>query len=365
MGATWSDFTLTGSTSGSGAGSLTVDGVQANDLIIAAVACRGYNGEVPSVGISGVSASKIIDKNSAPYHGYYWYNRWYYYYYWYYYNWYWYYRYWYWWYDYPAVLAKVVVFRADEAGTATVNFSEPSGVATVFSTLLKVWHPNIAVGANEGVKEVSFVESAASPTVRGYRASMSVSEDDLLLAMGVDNSPNYALADIAISGPSTQTLLDFFPQYAGKSVRAKLWRVKSNADAALSYSNCYIGRMVQRLTPNVTVVQTSYPTITDPYAYIEFQPNLTAAGRISRPRWFEALRTNQAWATNFGLRKRWMKQPIGPTENQKGSPVLRTRITEMWKIDADLVSQVPAGEAYVYEDEATAEDRVTALDRGW
>jgi len=363
--ATWSDFTLTGSTSGSGAGALTLSGVQENDLIVTAVACRGYNGEVPSIQLGGISASTIFDKNSAPYNGYYWGSRWNYRYPYYNYNWYYQYRYWYWWYGTPIVLAKVQVFRADEAGSVTIDFSEPSGVGTIFSTTLKVWHPNIAVGGSEAISELGFVESAKAATVSGYQASIDVGQDDLLLAMGVDNSANYASANISVSGPSTQELLDFFPTYANRSVRIKLWRVKTDATAALTYANCYIGRMAEKLTPNVHVVQTAYPTVTEDYAYIEFQPNLTAAGRIVRPRWFEALRTSQAYATNFGLRKRWMNQAAGVTENENGEPVTRARITEMWKIDKTLQGSVPVNEAYMYADEATAEDRVTALDLGW
>ena len=37
----------------------------------------------------------------------------------------------------------------------------------------------------------------------------------------------------------------------------------------------------------------------------------------------------------------------------------------MWKVPEEAVSSIPTGEAYIYDDEQTAEDRVTALDMGW
>jgi len=368
MGATWSDFTLVGSVSGSGPGTLTLDGIQENDIIIAAAAVYTpypYSPALPTIDASGIDTLKIFEKNSAPYHGYWDYYRWYYY--WRYYYWYWwyYYNYWYWWYRYPLVTAKVKVLRANEAGTISVDFGEPSGYGAVFSTILRAWKPNISVGANEAIKNLGFTESSQGVTARGSIATIPVNADDLLLAMGVDVTPWYDQANISISGPSVQELLDFFPQYAGRSVRIKLWRIKTTTTAQLTYSYCHVGRFAQKFIPNVEVVQTSYPVVSEDLAFVEIQAELTAAGRIVRPKWFEDLRTEYAWSKDFGLRKRWMREAASETSGSHGDTVSRTRVIEMWKVPEEAVSSIPTGEAYIYDDEQTAEDRVTALDMGW
>jgi len=190
---------------------------------------------------------------------------------------------------------------------------------------------------------------------------LPIQADDLIIAMGVDASSNAALADVSLSGPGSQALLDFFPVYAARSVRIKVWRATSTAEARIAYSNCQVGRMAASLRPNVKVVQTTYPTVTEPYAYVETQVELTSQGRVVRPKWLDNIRIAQAYATNLGLRKRWVQESMGSHE----SGITRARIIEMWKIDKDLLSLVPAEEAFVYQTEQLAEDRVTALDQGW
>lgn len=363
--ATWDDFTLVANVTGASAGSLTLAGVQKNDLIVTAAATSGIAGEVASIATKGVPTTKIIEKNSVPYRAYWHGKRWVYWWPYYYYYWYWYWAWWPWWYSGLHVNVKLCLYRADDQGDLTVEFTEPSGAGTIFSTVARAWRPSIAVGAGEEVSSVSFAESSQAPVTQGVVASLPVATDDLLLAIGVDHSPDYQTANVLLSGPANQELLDFFPVYANRSVRVKLWRIKSDTTAQLTYQNCYIGRMVQKLHPNVEVVQTAYPTPPEDVAYIEFQPELTTAGRVARPHWFEALRQDLAWSESFGLRKRWMREISSVTESEEGEPISRVRIIEMWKIPKGKLVSVPAGEAYVYDDEQTAEDRVTALDQGW
>jgi hypothetical protein len=364
MGASWGDFSQVDAATGSGAGTLSITSVQENDLIIAASTTRGNYGEISSLSPSGIPVTKILGKNSSPYQAQYWNGSWRYYYRYYYYNYYWYWNYYYWWYYYPIVVSRVEVYKADDDGTISMAFSEPSGIGTVFSTALKVMRPSLTPGASEEVTDVGFSESAQSPVSVGNKASLNVVQNDLLLAMGMDVSPNAASADITLSGPSSQELFDHFPQYANRSNRIKLWRIKSDATASLTYANCQAGRMVEKLTPNVNVVQSTYPTVTEDYGYFEFQPELSSSGRVLRPQWFNAIHTAQAWNGSFGLRKRWVEQ-LTTEGSTASSAAQRARIIEMWKIPKALLSGIPVSEAYIYADEATAEDRVTALDLGW
>ena len=361
MGATWSNFTLVQSTTGSAAGALAVSSLQANDIVISAVACYGYSGELPSMAESGIAATSLFEKNNIPYDGYYQNSRWYYNYYRYYNYYYYYWNRWNWWYYSPTVVAKVAVWRADDAGQVSISFSEPSGYGHIFSTALSVWRPVISVGVGEAVSDVGFAQNAKAPANVGNVASLPIQADDLLIAMGADISGDAATADISLAGPASQALFDFFPVYASRSVRIKIWRATSAAEANLTYSHCQTARMATSLRPNVKVVQTAYPTVTDPYAYVEIQPELTSRGRVVRPEWFNAIRTAQSWAINFGLRKRWVQEAMGSQDSE----ILSARIIEMWKVDKTLVASIPVSEAYVYATEQLAEDRVTALDQGW
>ncbi len=366
MGATWGDFTLVGSQTGVGPGTLTIESVEQHDLIIACSAVATpyskYSPAFPEHTATGVSVHAMFSKATAPLYARWFFAppRWYYYYwpYWPYYWPYWYYRWWY--YRYPVVVSQITCWRADSDGDVSVTFSEPSGWGVVFQTALKVWRPNISVGNNEAVRTYGFAESAQGATAAGRTATMPVYTDELLLAMGVDTYYWNPTGNITVSGVTLQELVDFNPSYTNRTARIKLWRVKSTGTAVATYTNCNVGRALMKFVPNVDVYQLVQPVPGEDPIFVEIQAELTPSGRIIRPRWFEALRTEYAWDHGMGLRKRWVREALGDTGGQA-----KARVIEMWKFPPAANSSIPAGEAYTWVDPQLAEARVIALDQGW
>lgn len=363
---TWGDFTLVGSTTGTGAGTLSITGVQQNDLIIACAAVRTmsflHSPSQPYMQPSGIDTTELFSKNSIPeeaqwvYYPYAYWRYWYYPYYGYYW-WYWQRR---WWLRYPVVVSRISVWRADSAGTVSVEFSDPSGWGTIYATALRVWKPNISVGQNMAIRSIGFAESAQGASGIGVVASMPVVQDELLLAMGVDTT-YFGGGNFVVSGPSVQELIDFNPVYAYRTARIKLWRVKTTTTATVTYSFCNAGRMLMKFVPNVDVYQVSRPVAQEPEIYVEIQADLTSSGRIIRPRWFEALRSEYAWSPSMGLRKRWTREATTSGEGKDA----RARVIEMWKFPASANASIPEGQAYTFVSVLDAEARVRAHDLGW
>lgn len=370
MAATWNDFTLVGSASRNNAGVLSVSGVQPRDLIIACSAVYTpygpYTYAGPTHDISGVERTSVYDKFSIPYTGY-WADYPYYVWYWYYYPYYWWYwyvwRYYWWYYRYPRIVARISIWRADSAGTVSVTFSEPSGWGAVYAAHLRVWRPQITLGAHEILKGIGFMESAQSVQAGSYlyQGFMPVERDDLLIAMAIDNDPWRPVADVSLSGVQVQELLDFNPTVSNRTHRIKLWRIKQSGTATLTYSECQGGQFAQRIIPNVEIAHEIIPSPSEDVFYLELAAELMPNGRVIRPNWFEALRTELGWAPNFGLRKRWLKEAPPATESERA----RTKIVELWKVPSGKISAVPAGEAYVLTTRALAEARVLYHDLGW
>ena len=367
MAANWSDFTLVGSTTGNSAGTLSISNVQKNDLIIACSAVytpyRRYSPAFSTHTPGGIETTEILNKNAVPQDGYwYWHPHyaWYYWYYWYYgyYWWWWYYRYWYY---YPVIVSRISVYRADADGTVSITFSEPSGYGTIFSTLLRVWRPNITVGQYEEVQSIGFAESAQAPTSVGNVASIPVQQDELLLAMGVDAYYyDYRVGNFSVSGVNVQELVDFAPVYSNRVSRIKLWRIKQTGNATVTYSYCDAARMLMKIVPTVKLVQTTHPVPGENLIWVEIWADLLPSGRVERPRWFNSLRTEYAWNHSFGLRKRWIKEAAATTQGEK-----RARYVELWKVPQSAISSIPTGQAYIFTSEQEAEARVLYHDLGW
>lgn len=368
MGATWSDFTLVGSQTGTGPGTLTVNGVQKNDLIIAASAVSSYYrhwywygsdyiAAYPSHTATGVDLTEVVSRSTTPYEPYryyYWYWR-----YWYWYWWCWCWRYYYWWWWDPFVVSRITIWVANSSGNVRVSFGEHRGDGAVIQTALRVWHPNITVGEYEAVRSIGFAQSAQAPTGSGNTASLPVVADELLLVMGMDCGW-WPPGTITLTGPNVQELLDFEPGFYYRTARIKLYRVKTTATATATWSRCNIGKMMMKFVPNVEVYQLARPVPTEDNIYVEIQGTLTPSGRIIRPRWFDSLRSNYAWSYSSGLRKRWVREAVGGTDDSSG-----VRVIEMWKFPAAANNSIPEGEAYTWVDQQVAEARVIYNDLGW
>lgn len=361
MAATWSDFTLVGSTQGTTEGTLSVSNVQANDLIIAVSTARRSTGTCVAAPVhspGGVSTDVIHEQNTIPAEIYptpawtwWWYPYW---------------RYWwpYWYYSHwkkyaYRTVSRVTIYQARDNGTVQVTFNRGYSGSPIIKTYLCVWRPNVSVGQNETIKRIGFAPSAQAPTYAGYSSSIPVTADDLLLA----TAKGYPVTGIglSISGVTVQNILSYSAYYGSSYDAIGLWRIKTSGTATVAYGYANVAQQLTKINPSVEVYHVSVPSIPPDaaYFYVEIGADLLSNGRVVRPRWFEAIRTTYAWSNSLGLRKRWLK------ETSLGSETNRGRLVELWKVPKGAESSIPGGEALVLTSDQDAEARVLMQDLGW
>lgn len=361
MPATWSDFTYVNAASGTSEGTLSISNVQPGDLIIAvSSARRAYGpGVAPPIHTpGGVSTEVVHEQNTLPAEIYpqrgwdwWWYPYWpFWWLYWYPYSW-----------DYYAYrsVSRVSIYKAANSGTVSVTFQRGYPGSPIFQTYLCVWRPNISVGQNETIVNVTYAPSAQSAQYSPYTLSMPVRTDELLLATA--KGLNVSALSPSLSGVTVQNLVNYSAVYGNCRHTVQLWRIKTTGTAVYTPVGANVAQQLTKIIPNVEVAHVSVPSVPPEanYFYVEFGADLLSTGRVIRPRWFETIRSSYAWDNNLGLRKRWVKgTAIG---DDRG----RARVVELWKVPKGAENSIPAGEAYVFTTDQDAEARVLFHDLGW
>ncbi|MDD3494040.1 MAG: hypothetical protein PHZ19_11160 [Candidatus Thermoplasmatota archaeon] len=259
------------------------------------------------------------------------------------------------------IAGRISIYVASDTGTAYVNFFDPSGRNAIVQKALYAWRPNVSTGENESIRSFGFAPSAQGPSTSGTTMIMPVIADDLLLTTGM--STNSTSGTFSLSGVTAQALVSFSASYGSAKTGISLWRIGQTGTASVSAAGYNHGRMAMKIVPYVEVVQTVLPSSPPDldYIFVEIPAVLTSSGQVIRPRWFNSLRSTYAWDINLGVRKRWLKDaPI----IEHDAPA-QARLVELWKFPKAALSSIPASEAYVFNDEQTAEDRVTYYDLGW
>jgi|GEM_PF-6862468 len=359
MSVTWGDYTLKEALSNSDGSWLESTLAKKHGLCVIAATNVSSPGIQPTIKIEDIDHRVILDTGSVPYTtSYNWYHSRYYYRYWYYrYRWYWYYR----WHYYHPLNTRVVLIVPTEDGTVRAK-AEGS---QIFDFRLSVFEAGLTPSANKEVQSVGFSKSIQAPITRGSTARYSFQQDDIVVAIGVDGSRNYALADISYNGPAKQELFNILPNYGGVSNRVRVWRIKADGECTLTYNYCHYGRMAIRLMPNAEEKTTVPPSITEDRAYFEIQCEVDAFGNVERGKWFEGLYSTLKNSRNMGLRKSWTREVLETDTDSLGRPVnVKARRIEMWSVPQSKAGSV-GSDALLFEDRAEADARIIANDNQW
>ena len=357
---TWDDYTFREEKSNNTGAWLESNWARPNGLVIVAASNYDPRGVLPQITIEGVEHTVIADYTSTPYVTYWdWiYSRWLYYY------WPWYYRrYWYWyWYRYAPVNSRVVLVVPHQEGTIRAR-AEGSNI---FDHRLRVFTANITPASGKGVRKVAFTDSVKEHVIDRDFCYVECQANDILIAMGNDASPNWALAEIEkVSGPATQELMSIRPAMYNRSVRIRIWRVKQPGTMVLGYYNCNAGRMAVRLMPNVEVYTLTPPTISEPRAYFEIQVEQDEVGNVKRPDWFANLYNTLRHSQNMGLQRAWLREVLERKYDEVGRITgVRVRRIEHWAIPAANAGQI-GSDALIFADRAEWLARVVMHDNQW
>lgn len=360
MGVTWGDYTFKEEKSNNTGDWVESTLAKQHGLVVITALGVSATGVQPEIQVEGVDHAVICDAASVPYrtrynlarqayyYGYYpyvsrhhWYHHW---------N------------RWMQVNSRVVAVVPSADGTVRARATGDD----ITELRMRVFEPSLTPSANKTIQRVGFSDSMSAAKVQGATASVDVLADELLLVIGTDSSPNYQLADVAFtSGPSKQTLLDIVPYSDGTSVRMKLWRMKANGTALLTFTNCNAGRAVYRLMPNIEEGIITPPAIGETLAYFEMQGEMDACGQIAWPKWWPGLYHTLRNDLSAGFRKMWIREDVEADVDSLGRTTdVRTRVIAQLGIPAANVGSV-GSDALIFENLAEADARIIAQDNQW
>lgn len=271
---------------------------------------------------------------------------------------------------FPPVITSVKVACFHAGGTVRAMAKGDD----IFDLTMRVLRPSITPAADTIINRVGWTLSIQDPQIQGSQAQMDVLQDDIIIAIGTDSTPQYATANISwVSGPANQEIYDVLSShstvagYPGVSTRVKAWKIQAPGTVKLNYAGCNLGRSMGRLYPNVEASSTVRPVLSEDRGYFEIQTEVNANGDVRYSDWFKALYRTMRNNSQWGLRKSWLREVLEWKYNPDGEiEDVRSRRIEQWTVpDSAWTSVDTSAGALMFEDRNEADARIIHHNNRW